>query len=411
MRILIVSPVFWPESFRVNDLATAWAEKGYEIEVLAGHPNYPEGRYFKGYTWHGPFRERWAGIRILRFPQVPRGRGQAWRLALQYASFVVIGSLRLLIHRTWNWDVVFVFQTTPVTAAVPALLAARLSGAKSVIWVQDLWPDSLQAVGIRFPDMVQRGVHKMSSMIYRSFPRVVGQCQAFLPRLKELGVEEGRLHCVYQWANEGALLTPEPTTPAWAPGFTLLFAGNLGRAQGLANVLEAADLLRDVSGLQWVLMGEGALRPWLLEEVERRNLQKLVVLPGRRPPEEMPVHFAAADILLISLGDDPVLARTVPSKLSSYLAAGRPVLGAVAGESARVIQASGAGIAVPPEDPVALAGAVIAMRGLSTEALEAMAHRGRAYYMEHFAKTACIAQLEALLVGPEVVLGIDSAKI
>jgi colanic acid biosynthesis glycosyl transferase WcaI len=400
-KILIVTPVFWPEAFRVNDLALAWIERGYEVEVLAGHPNYPEGSYFEGYAWHGPWREQWGKIRILRFPQFPRGQGQAWRLALQYASFVVFGSFRVLIRRAWDWDRIFVFQTTPVTAALPALLATRLSGAKSVIWVQDLWPDSLQAVGMRFPDLIQRGIRAMSSAIYCSFTKVVGQSQAFLPRLQELGVEKGRLHCVYQWADEGAPPPPGSITPAWAPGFTVLFAGNLGRAQGLASVLEAADLSREIPGLQWVLMGDGSLRPWLLEEVKRRGLQDRLILPGRRPPEEMPFHFAAADVLLISLGDDSVLARTVPSKLSSYLAAGRPVLGAVAGEPARVIQASGAGMAVPPEDPRALASAVIAMRGLSPEALKAMACRGQAYYAEHFTKAACMAQLEALLLGED----------
>ena len=396
-KILIVSPVFWPESFRVNDLAAAWADKGYEVEVLAGHPNYPEGSYFKGYTWHGPFKEEWSGVRILRFPQVPRGRGQAWRLALQYVSFVVLGSLRVIVNRGWCWDAVFVFQTTPVTAAIPAILAARLSGAKSVIWVQDLWPDSIRAVGIRFPAPLQRTVEKLSSAIYRSFSRVVGQSQAFLPRLRELGVEEERLRSVYQWADESQPSPGGSVAPAWGSGFTVLFAGNLGRAQGLECVLEAADRSRGVPGLQWVLMGDGVLRPWLLEEVARRGLEGRVILPGRRPPEEMPFHFSRADLLFISLGDDPVLARTVPSKLSSYLASGKPILGAVMGEPARAIHESGAGMAVAPKDPETLAEAVVLMRGLSDETRAEMGQCGRAYYESHFTKVGCIAQLEEIL--------------
>lgn len=396
-KILIVSPVFWPESFRVNDLAAAWADKGYEVEVLAGHPNYPEGSYFKGYTWHGPFKEEWSGVRILRFPQVPRGRGQAWRLVLQYASFVGIGSLRVIANRGWDWDAVFVFQTTPVTAALPAILAARLSSAKSVIWVQDLWPDSIRAVGMRFPVPLQWAVEKLSSAVYRSFTRVVGQSAAFLPRLEELGVEEERLRSVYQWADEGRPSPGGSVAPAWGPGFTVLFAGNLGRAQGLESVLEAADRSRQVPGLQWVLMGDGVLRPWLLEEVARRGLEGRVILPGRRPPEEMPFHFSKADLLFISLGNDPVLARTVPSKLSTYLASRKPVLGAVMGEPARVINESGAGMTVAPQDPEALAEAVVLMRGLSDETRAEMGLRGHAYFESHFTKAGCIAQLEETL--------------
>ena len=397
-RILIVSPVFRPEVFRVNDLAAAWAEKGYEVEILAGHPNYPQGRYYAGYSWRGPFREAWNGVTILRFPQVARGRGQGWRLALQYASFVVGGALRILACGRWDWDRVFVFQTTPVTVALPALLAARLSGAKTVIWVQDLWPDSLQAVGMRFPRPVNRIIEAMSGAIYQAFAAVIGQSQAFIPRLRELGVQERALHCVCNWADETAYgAGGDRLAPAWKPGFTVLFAGNLGRAQGLASVLDAADRLREMPGLQWVLMGDGAMRAWLVEEVGRRGLQDRVILPGRRPPEEMPFHFAAADLLLITLADDPALARTVPSKLSSYLAAGRPIIGAVAGEPARVIQESGAGRAVTPEDAEALAEAVTQVRMLSEEARNAMGRSGRAYYEAHFTKAACVDQLEAIL--------------
>lgn len=398
-RILIVSPVFWPEAFRVNDLAAVWAEKGYKVEVLAGHPNYPQGHYYEGYSWRGPFRETWNGVTILRFPQVTRGRGQGWRLALQYASFMMGGALRILACGRWDWDQVFVFQTSPVTAAIPALLAARLSGARAVIWVQDLWPDSLQAVGVRFPRPIYRIVRAMSGAIYRAFASVVGQSQTLLPGLRELGVRERALRCVCNWADEaphGA--DGREAAPAWAPGFTVLFAGNLGRAQGLGAVLDAADRLRDMTGLQWVLMGDGAMRAWLLEEVGRRGLQDRVILPGRRPPEEMPFHFAAADLLLISLADDPVLARTVPSKLSSYLAAGRPVVGAVAGEPASIIQASGAGEAVAPEDGAALAEAVVRLRMLPEEARQAMGRAGRAYYEAHFTKAACVNQLESILL-------------
>lgn len=272
-KILIVSPVFWPESFRVNDLAAIWAEKGYEVEILAGHPNYPRGRYFPGYSWHRPLEESWSGVTILRFPQVPRGQGQNWRLGLQYASFVIGGTLRLIARGRWDWDRVLVFQTTPVTAAIPGLIAAKVSGAKSVIWVQDLWPDSLRAVGIHLPDPMERLVQAMSAAIYRAFTVVVGQSPAFLPRLEELGVEEGALRCVCNWGDEIPKEDEREGVPAWGEGFTVLFAGNLGRAQGLASVLDAAEQCREATDLQWVFMGDGVLRPWLMEEVRRRGLE------------------------------------------------------------------------------------------------------------------------------------------
>lgn len=394
MKILIVTPVFWPESFRINDLAVAWAKKGHRVEVLAGHPNYPEGKFYNGYSWHAPFWEEWESVHILRFPQIPRGGGQSWRLSLQYISYIIFGSLRILTNKRWDWDAVFVFQTTPVTAALPALLAARISRSQSVIWVQDLWPDTLEAVGIKLPSIFQGIIEWLSGAIYSSFSRVIGQSQAFLPRLKELGVPEARLERVHQWADERVYPILEGLSPLWEPGFTVLFAGNLGRAQGLESILEAASLTRHIPRLQWVLMGDGALRPWLIKEVKRIGLEGKVMLPGRRPAEEIPTHYHRADILLVSLAKDPVFARTIPSKLQSYLAAGKAIIGAVEGEPARVILESGAGLVVKPSDPVALAEGVRQMANLSKQERERMAKMGKDYYLANFSRHICMEALE-----------------
>lgn len=390
MKVLIVSPVFWPEVFRVNDLAERLAEFGCEVEVLAGHPNYPEGRFYVGYGWWGPWVERWQGVRVLRFPQVPRGRGQAWRLGLQYLSYVVLGSLRLLARGRWDWDVVLVFQTTPVTAALPGLLARSLSGARGVIWVQDLWPDSLEAVGLRMPQPLRRAVGALSSAIYRAFDCVLGQNEAFLPRLQAMGVDPGRLASVPQWADEGPSLDDPSVPPAWGPGFTVLFAGNLGRAQGLEAVLEAADLARGTAGLQWVLMGDGSQREWLQAEVQRRGLAAKVLLPGHRPAAEMAAHYRRADVLLVSLRRDPAMADTLPGKLQACLAAGRPLLGAVEGVAARVIEEAKAGLITPPGSPGALAEAVRHLMACPDEERDRFGANGRTYYLTHFGREACV---------------------
>jgi glycosyltransferase involved in cell wall biosynthesis len=399
VKTLIVSPVFWPEGFRINDLATHLVSRGHEVEVLAGHPNYPEGRFFEGYSWGGPWHQTWQGAQILRFPQVPRGGGQAWRLALQYLSFVLIGSIRILFHGRWDWDVVLVFQTTPVTAALPALLAGRLSGGRKVIWVQDLWPDSLKAVGLRLPVPVGNLVTRLSGSIYRRFDRVLGQNEAFLPRLEAMGVAPSRLACVPQWADEGTPLPSAHVPPAWGTGFTALFAGNLGRAQGLETIIEAAFLTREVPGLQWVIMGDGALRVWLEEEIQRRGLSECVLLPGRRPAEEMSVHYERADVLLVSLRRDQVLADTLPGKVQACLAAGRPVLGAVEGVAAQVIRDAGAGLVVPPESPEALAAAMLRFMAMPGETRAFHGACGRAWYEAHYSQAVCISEIEKALKG------------
>lgn len=393
LKILIVSPVFWPEAFRVNDVAKHLVVEGHKVEVLAGHPNYPEGRYFPGYTIWGPWSENWEGSRITRFPQIPRGRGSVLRLAMQYSSFVMFGSLRILMRAPWDWDVIFVFQTSPVTAALPAILARKLSTARAVVWVQDLWPESVEAVGIQFPPLLKKVLREVSSWIYRRFDQVLGQSDAFLVKLKDLGVESSRLQCVPQWADEVSGGASGAIESAWDDGFIILFAGNLGRAQGLETVLKAAEFSRDITNLRWVLMGDGVLKSWLEEEVVRRGLQGQVLIPGRRPPEEMSTHYARADVLLVALGRDEALACTIPGKLQASLAAGKPILGAVDGEAARVILEAGAGWVAPAGDAVRLAEEVRRISKLPAEELAKVGGRARAYYSAYFSMGAGMAKI------------------
>lgn len=394
MKILIVSPVFWPESFRINDVCKHFAAMGHHVEVLAGHPNYPEGRYFKGYSLWGPWLERWAGSDILRFPQIPRGNGAFWRLMAQYVSFVMIGSLRLLMQGRWDWDAVFVFQTTPVTAALPALLACKLSGARGVIWVQDLWPDSLAAVGIKLPSWLLVPIRCLSRRIYCSFDKILGQNAAFLPRLEALGVPRERLASVPQWADEAEAPMSGGAPRLWPEGrFTLLFAGNMGRAQGLEVILDAAEALMGVPELQWVFMGDGVLADWVALEVARRDLGTKVILTGRRPAEEMAFHYSQAEVLLVSLRSDPALADTLPGKIQACLSAGRPILGAVDGVAAEVIRSASVGRVVAPGDAKALVEAVRYMQSRTSIERNAMGQNGKAYYVRHFGRTACLGSL------------------
>ncbi len=305
----------------------------------------------------------------------------------------MFGSLRILMRAPWDWDVIFVFQTSPVTAALPAILARKLSTARAVVWVQDLWPESVEAVGIQFPPLLKKVLREVSSWIYRRFDQVLGQSDAFLVKLKDLGVESSRLQCVPQWADEVSGGASGAIESAWDDGFIILFAGNLGRAQGLETVLKAAEFSRDITNLRWVLMGDGVLKSWLEEEVVRRGLQGQVLIPGRRPPEEMSTHYARADVLLVALGRDEALACTIPGKLQASLAAGKPILGAVDGEAARVILEAGAGWVAPAGDAVRLAEEVRRISKLPAEELAKVGGRARAYYSAYFSMGAGMAKI------------------
>ncbi|MGH9361251.1 MAG: glycosyltransferase family 4 protein, partial [Thermoanaerobaculia bacterium] len=335
MKLLLVSQYFWPESFRVNDLIRAWGEQGHEVTVLTGLPNYPAGHLFDGYSWRGPYRERFAGAPVQRVPMLTRGARRGIRLALNYFSFVLAGSLLgpLLLRR--RFDLVFVYAPSPITCCIPALWLKRLRGTPVALWVQDLWPDSLAATGVVRSPAVLRLVAALTSWIYRRCDLLLVQSPAFVAGVRRVWPQARDVRVLPNWAE--ALYRPlaiEPEAPERReipPGFTVVFAGNLGSAQALDAALAAAELARG-DGIQWVFIGDGNQREWLERESRSRGLADVVKLLGWRPPERMPRYLALADVLLVSLRKDPSLASTVPTKLQSALAAGRPVLAALEGE-------------------------------------------------------------------------------
>lgn len=389
MRVLVLSQHYWPESFRINAVTQDLVRAGHDVTVLTGQPNYPGGEIFDGYRAWSAGEDRHHDVSVYRVPLVPRGRGGARRLLANYLSFIVcacVGGAWMLRGR--RFDVVFVYGTSPILQAIAGLAIARLKDCALVTWVQDLWPQSLEVTGyVRSPRLLA-AVARVVRWIYAGNDMLLMQSRAFEPALRALA--PARVPLRYH-PNPGE---PSPPGPASAgsgvppalrlpAGFTIVFAGNLGTAQALEAVLDAAELTRADGDLSWVLIGSGQRGPWLAEQVRARSLHN-VLLAGRYAPEAMPAILAQASALLVSLVPDPAMSLTVPSKLQTYLAMGRPIVAALDGEGARLIQEAGAGVCSPAGNAPALADAVRQLRRLSAAQREAMGARGRAYHASHF---------------------------
>jgi colanic acid biosynthesis glycosyl transferase WcaI len=397
VRILLVTQYFWPEPFRVNDLALALVGRGHEVEVLTGLPNYPAGSLYAGYGWRGPWHERFHGVPVRRVPLVPRGRKKNWRLGLNYASFAVSASLLGPIRVGRGYDAVLVYQPSPVTATIPGLVMGKLSGAPVVLWIQDLWPDTLIAIGFSPGSALVRWAGALSRKLHRLCDRLLVQSPAFIPALQAAGVEPARIAYLPNWAEDyyRPLERSSVADPmAGIDGFRVVFAGNIGSAQSFETVIEAAERLRDAGDIRWVIVGDGNMAGWLRNEIERRGLQKTVHLFGWQPGERMPVFFAHADALLATLRPDPVFGLTIPSKLQTYIACGKPVVAALNGEGAALVRAAGAGIVGPAGDSGALADSVLRLYRMTPQARAAMGASGRAYYERHFARSQLLERLE-----------------
>ncbi|MDP3843868.1 MAG: glycosyltransferase family 4 protein [Oxalobacteraceae bacterium] len=386
MKILIVSQYFWPENFRINDLVKALLDKGINVDVVTGQPNYPGGRIFDGYRAGNFGKQSWGDATVYRLPMAPRGRGSAVRLICNYLSFVISGILLApFALRRKRVDVVFVYAISPILQAIPAILIKWIKGAKLVIWVQDLWPESLEATGFVRNRWALAMVRVLVRWIYRHADLILVQSEAFIAPVAALA-DAGKI-CYYPNSADDVFTSSsvddECQIPELGNGFSVVFAGNLGTAQAVDTIIDAAELLKDRPEIRIILVGSGSRAAWLQSQVEQRGLSN-VLLAGQYPLSAMPAILRGASVLLVTLKDEAIFYHTVPSKVQAYLAAGRPIVACLNGEGARIIALAEAGVCCPAEDAVALAQAIASLYQMSEEDRSQLGKNGQRYFEQYF---------------------------
>lgn len=398
MKALVFSQYFWPESFSINKVASTLLKKGIDVEVLTGKPNYPQGRVFDGYNAWGCQQESYLGIAVHRVPLLTRGRG-GLRLALNYLSFIFSGILFApWMLRGKKFDVIIVYAPSPILQAIPALFLGWLKGCPVVLWVQDLWPESLSATGHVQNRIVLKLVERVVRFIYRHSDLLLVQSRAFEEPVRALAADTHIAY--YPNSVDDNFAVPAigelPVVAGLEGGFSVMFAGNIGAAQAVGVIVEAAALLKEYADIHFVVLGDGSSRAWMLTEVQQRGLSNLH-LPGRFPVETMPGFMQKASVLLVTLADRPIFAATVPNKVQAYMAAGRPIIACLNGEGARLVVEAGAGLATPAEDARALADTILRLYRHSSPELETMGRNGRSYYQKHFDHDQLVDQLILIL--------------
>jgi glycosyltransferase involved in cell wall biosynthesis len=386
MRVLIVSQYFHPENFRINEVVRTLVEKGVEVEVLTGKPNYPEGVFFSGYRAMGFQTEDLLGAKVFRVPMAARGSRSAFWLALNYASFVLSGLLLApWLLRGKKYDTVLVYGVSPILQVLPAILIGWLKNTRVAVWVQDLWPESLQATGYVRNRWVLAAVRHVVRLIYRHTDLILVQSKGFQAPVSNLAPGK---RIIYFPNSVEAIFSDPPDVPlpevsALDEGFPVVFAGNVGVGQAVQVIVEAATLLKDQPDIRFVVFGHGSRWDWMCEQVKTRGLTNLH-LPGRFPMQTMPSLMKKASALLVSLADEPIFAATVPNKVQAYMAAGRPILACLNGEGARLVQEAGAGLAIAAEDAQGLADAVLRLYRMPAPERTEMGANGRRYFKAHF---------------------------
>jgi len=398
MRILIVSQYFWPENFRVNDLSTGLVQKGHRVTILTGIPNYPNGKFYCGYNFIKNKRQSYQGAQVIRVPVIPRGKGGNFNLVLNYLSFIVFGLLFAPFVCREKYDVIFVYGISPILTAIPAIFLKKILKVPLVLYVLDLWPESISAVGAVKSPLFLNIVKKIVYFIYKRCDQILVSSPGFIKRIKEMGIDESKINYWPQWAesNYEIVAVKENSTESqeMPSGFRIMFAGNIGAAQGFKTIIEAADKLKNYANIHWVIIGDGRIKPWVEDQVRLRKLENTVHLLGKRPVEAMPNYFVLADVLLVSLKKDPIFALTLPAKIQSYMACGRPILACLDGEGARVIQESKAGFSCPADNHELLSEHVLKMYNLTAAERKEMGLCGRAYFEKYFDRDILLSQFE-----------------
>lgn len=395
MRILIVSPHFFPENFKCNDVAFELARRGHKVTVLSDVPNYPGGRFFKGYGLFRRCRERVDGVEIIRTAIIPRGDAGPVRLALNYVSFAVSGSLwALWLALTKRFDAILVHETSPLTVGIPAIIVKKMQRIPLYFWVLDLWPESLTAAGGITSRPVLSFFAGMARFIYKNSRRILISSHGFEESICAKGPFKDKIEYFPNWPDKALSSKAEYKIPEMPKGFIAMFAGNIGEAQDFDSLMKAAQLLKDRRDIHFVIVGDGRKREWAEAFAKENGLQGTVHFLGRHPLESMPSFFAKADAMIVSLKDELIFRLTAPAKLQAYMSAGKPILGMISGEGSRIIEDARCGMAVDAGKAEAFAALVARMAAMTDKERSELGQNGLDYVKSHFAFQQRMDKLE-----------------
>ncbi len=391
-HILVISQYFYPETFRINDMATEWVKRGYKVTVLTGIPNYPMGKFFDGYGYIKKRRETWNGIDIIRIPLIPRGNSSIGLVA-NYGSFVISGLFKNLTSNI-KADYVFTFEVSPMTQALIGCWYAKKHHIPHYLYVQDLWPENVIIVTDISDRTVIGAINKMVDYIYKNTDEIFATSPSFVDAIcnRKVKVNREKVHYWPQYA-ENFYKPMEKGTVEEIPddgSFKIAFTGNIGTAQGLDVLPKTAELLRN-ENIRFVIVGDGRYQAEFEKEIIERGVQKQFIMIPRQPAERIPELLSVCDTAFLSFKSDPLWAKTIPAKLQSYMACGMPIIASAEGETRRIIEEAGCGICCGIGNAEELAKGI---DRLIKADLKLLGENSRSYYENHFDKKKLMDEIE-----------------
>lgn len=397
-HILVVSQYFYPEQFRINDICSEWVNKGYKVTVVTGIPNYPAGKFFDGYSWFKGRKESYNGIEIIRIPLIPRG-GNPLMLALNYFSYMISGYFWKMFTKV-EADLVFINQLSPIMQALPGVWYAKRKKVPCYMYVQDLWPESLEIItGIKNKYAIG-AISKIVDYVYSRCTRIFTTSNSFIKAIEERGVPSEKLEYWPQYAEDFYIPLEKGSHPSIPEdsAFNIVFTGNIGVAQGLDILPKAAMILKQERlsrKIRFNLVGDGRYKRELIEIVNSNQVSDMFNFIDKQPAHHIPDILAACDAAFLSLSDSPLFAVTIPAKIQSYMACGIPIIASANGETRRIISEADAGLSSPAEDVMKLVRCIIELSEKPPNELKQLGINARAYYDKNFNKNMLLRKMDS----------------
>lgn len=400
-KILVVTQHFWPENFRINDIVEGFLQDGIAVDVLCGLPNYPKGEWFPGYSAAGPFEEEWHGARLYRCKEVPRRGNTSVNIFLNYVSWPWYAAHAL--HRLpGGYDAVFCFNTSPVLMCWPAIRYAKKHHISFTNYVLDIWPENLYSV-LNVKNKALRAIAQgVSDALYKKADRLIAMSEPLQQRLcQRTGMPPQKVAVIPQYCEDFyAVPQPDAALQAQFGGrFNLVFTGTFTPAQSLETVITAVQDARSRGAdmLHLLLVGDGMSRAALEAKVKELHAEDAVTFYGSVPATDIPKFTALADALIVCLSGSPDLGLTVPAKVASYMAAGKPVLASMDGAGNAAVAAAG-GLSSPACDAAALADNLLALTRMDAAQRAAMGQSAKEYYLAHYRRSELLRKLEHFIL-------------
>lgn len=391
MKLLVVCQYYYPEPFRISDICETLVEKGHDVTVLTGLPNYPEGQVLDDYRYGKKRNEVLNGVKVIRSFEIGRGSNKL-KLFLNYLSFAVSASFKALFMKE-KFDVVLVNQLSPVMMAIPAMVYRRKHKKKVLLYCLDLWPASLAAGGINEGSIIYKFFMKISKWIYNSVDSIAVTSSMFKEYFRStLGMNIDVIHHLPQYAEN---LFTESIEVSTNGKHNFVFAGNIGDMQSVETIVKAANVLRKESDIVFHIVGDGSKLEECKVLSQKFGLDNIIYY-GRRPVSEMPKYYGLADAMLITLKDNKTISYTLPGKVQSYMAARKPIIGAINGEASRVIEEADCGLCCVAENYKELANLIVQF--CNSDEKEKMAQNSYDYYIRNYSKENFISTLENTLI-------------